>query len=81
VLGAVSRNERLQYGLHPWSSFLIVPLFALANAGVELDGELLARAAGSPVTLGVVAGLVAGKFLGVGLTTVLAAIPGSEACR
>lgn len=75
VLGAVSRNERLQYGLHPWSSFLIVPLFALANAGVELDGELLARAAGSPVTLGVLAGLVAGKFLGVGLTTVLAAHP------
>src|SRR5918996_1423831 len=75
VLGAVSRNERLQYGLHPWSSFLIVPLFALANAGVELDGELLARAAGSPVTLGVVAGLVVGKFLGVGLTTVLAAHP------
>jgi Na+/H+ antiporter NhaA len=75
VLGAVSRNERLQYGLHPWSSFLIVPLFALANAGVELDGELLARAARSPVTLGVVAGLVAGKFLGVGLTTILAAHP------
>jgi Na+/H+ antiporter NhaA len=75
VLGAVSRNERLQYGLHPWSSFLIVPLFALANAGVELDGELLARAAGSPVTLGVVVGLVAGRFLGVGLTTVLAAHP------
>src|SRR5918996_146753 len=44
VLGAVSRNERLQYGLHPWSSFLIVPLFALANAGVELDGELLEEA-------------------------------------
>ena len=63
VLGAVSRNERLQYGLHPWSSFLIVPLFALANAGVELDGELLARAAGSPLTLGVVAGLVVGKFV------------------
>jgi Na+/H+ antiporter NhaA len=66
VLGAVSRNERLQYGLHPWSSFLIVPLFALANAGVELDGELLARAVGSPLTLGVVAGLVVGKFLGSG---------------
>jgi Na+/H+ antiporter NhaA len=75
VLGAVSRNERLQYGLHPWSSFLIVPLFALANAGVELDGELLARAVGSPLTLGVLVGLVAGKFLGVGLTTILAAHP------
>ena len=75
VLGAVSRNERLQYGLHPWSSFLIVPLFALANAGVELDGELVTRAARSPLTLGVVAALVAGKFLGVGLSTLLAAHP------
>ena len=75
VLGAVSRNERLQYGLHPWSSFLIVPLFALANAGVDLDGELIARAASSPLTLGIVAGLVFGKLLGVGLTTVLAAHP------
>jgi Na+/H+ antiporter NhaA len=75
VLGAVSRNERLQYGLHPWSSFLIVPLFALANAGVELDGELIGRAASSPLTLGVIAGLVVGKLLGIGLTTVLAAHP------
>jgi Na+/H+ antiporter NhaA/predicted DsbA family dithiol-disulfide isomerase len=75
VLGAVSRNERLQYGLHPWSSFLIVPLFALANAGVRLDGDLLARAASSPLTLGVLAGLVVGKFVGIGLSTVLAADP------
>ena len=75
VLGAVSRNERLQYGLHPWSSFLIVPVFALANAGVEFDGELLARAAGSPLTLGVIAALLVGKFLGVGLTTLVAAHP------
>ena len=75
VLGAVSRNERLQYGLHPWSSFLIVPLFALANAGVDLDGELVARAASSPLTLGIVAGLVVGKLLGIGLTAVPAAHP------
>jgi Na+/H+ antiporter NhaA len=75
VLGAVSRNERLTYGLHPWTSFLIVPLFALANAGVELDRELLSRAASSPVTLGIVVGLVVGKLLGIGLTTVLAAHP------
>ena len=75
VLGAVSRNERLQYGLHPWSSFVIVPLFALANAGVRIDGELLSRAAGSPVTLGVLFGLVAGKFFGIGLTTFVAAHP------
>ena len=75
VLGAVSRNERLQYALHPWSSFVIVPLFALANAGLRVDGELLARATSSPITLGVVAGLVGGKFLGIGLTTLLAAHP------
>jgi Na+/H+ antiporter NhaA len=75
LLGAVSRNERLQYGLHPWSSFVIVPLFALANAGVRVDGELLGRAASSPVTLGVLVGLVAGKFFGIGLTTLVAAHP------
>jgi len=75
VLGAVSANERLQYGLHPWSSFVIVPVFALANAGVRIDGELLARAAGSRVTLGVLVGLVGGKFLGIALTTVLAVHP------
>ena len=75
VLGAVSRNERLQYALHPWSSFVIVPLFALANAGVQVEGDLLARAASSPVTLGVLVGLVGGKFLGIGLTTLVAAHP------
>jgi Na+/H+ antiporter NhaA len=75
VLGAVSRNERIQYGLHPWSSFVIVPLFALANAGVEIDGELLERAVTSSLTLGVFFALVVGKFLGVGLTTVAAAHP------
>jgi Na+/H+ antiporter NhaA len=75
VLGAVSVNERLQYALHPWSSFVIVPLFALANAGIRIDGELLGRAARSPVTLGVVAGLVLGKLLGISLTTLVAAHP------
>jgi Na+/H+ antiporter NhaA len=75
VLGAVSRNERLQYGLHPWSSFVIVPLFALANAGVRVDAELLGRAATSPIALGVVVGLVGGKFLGIGLTTLVVAHP------
>ena len=75
VLGAVSRNERLQDGLHPWSSFVIVPLFALANAGVALDRDLLERAAGSAVALGILAGLVGGKFLGIALTSLLAAHP------
>ena len=43
VASAISPNERLQYRLHPWTSFVIVPLFALANAGIHIDGELLAR--------------------------------------
>jgi NhaA family Na+:H+ antiporter len=57
--------ERLQDLLHPWTSFVVVPLFALANAGVEVSSSALADAATSPVTLGVVAGLVAGKTAGV----------------
>jgi Na+:H+ antiporter, NhaA family len=71
--GAAPPNERLQELLHPWSSYLIVPLFALANAGVTLDRDLLARAVGSPITLGVIMGLVAGKLLGLLGATQLAA--------
>jgi Na+:H+ antiporter, NhaA family len=63
--GAAPPNERLLELLHPWSSYLIVPLFALANAGVTLDRDLLARVVGSPITLGVIMGLVAGKLLGL----------------
>jgi NhaA family Na+:H+ antiporter len=70
---AAPPNERLQELLHPWSSYLIVPLFALANAGVTLDRDLLARAVGSPITLGVIMGLVAGKLLGLLGATQLAA--------
>jgi Na+:H+ antiporter, NhaA family len=73
VGGAAPPNERLQELLHPWSSYLIVPLFALANAGVTLDRDLLARAVGSPITLGVIMGLVAGKLLGLLGATQLAA--------
>jgi NhaA family Na+:H+ antiporter len=57
--------ERLQDLLHPWTSFVVVPLFALANAGVEVSSGALADAATSPVTLGVVLGLVVGKTVGV----------------
>jgi protein-disulfide isomerase len=63
---AVSVNERLQAVLHPWTSFVIVPLFALANSGVDLRGGVLADALGSPVTWGVVLGLVVGKLVGIG---------------
>jgi Na+:H+ antiporter, NhaA family len=62
---AVPPIQRLQQLLHPWSSYLVVPVFALANAGVALDRELLARAVGSPITLGILAGLVVGNLVGI----------------
>jgi Na+/H+ antiporter NhaA len=65
VTSAISPNERLQYRLHPWTSFAIVPVFALANAGIEIDADLLGDALGSPITLGIVLGYVLGKPLGV----------------
>ena len=58
-------GERLQAALRPWTALVIVPLFALANAGVPLGGDALERAARSPVTLGIVVGLVAGKAAGI----------------
>jgi Na+/H+ antiporter NhaA len=66
---AVSINERFQVSLHPLSSFVIVPLFALANAGVDLRGGLLNEALGSSVTWGVVLGLVGGKLVGIGIAS------------
>jgi Na+/H+ antiporter NhaA len=72
LASAVSPNERLQYRLHPWTSFVIVPLFALANAGIHVDGHLLADAAGSPVTLGILVGYVVGKPVGIVGTSWLA---------
>jgi NhaA family Na+:H+ antiporter len=57
--------EQLQHRLHPLSSYLVIPLFALANAGVPLGGDALGRAARSPVAWGVALGLLAGKILGV----------------
>jgi Na+/H+ antiporter NhaA len=65
VAAAISTNERLQYRLHPWTSFAIVPLFALANAGIHVDGKLLGDAATSPITLGILFGYVLGKPLGI----------------
>ncbi|MFE1506786.1 Na+/H+ antiporter NhaA [Streptomyces sp. NPDC058726] len=62
---AVSVNERLQLMLHPWASYVVVPLFALANAGIDLRGGVLERALTSWLTWAVVVGLVAGKLLGV----------------
>ncbi len=65
VLSAISPNERLQYSLHPWTSYVVVPLFALANAGVHVTGGLLEDAIRSPITLGILVGYVVGKPLGI----------------
>jgi Na+/H+ antiporter NhaA len=65
VLSAISPNERLQYGLHPWTSYVVVPLFALANAGIHITSGLLDDSISSPITLGILIGYVAGKPLGI----------------
>jgi protein-disulfide isomerase len=62
---AISPNERLQQLYHPWTSYAIVPLFALANAGIVISGDLLSRAVTSPITLGILTGYVVGKPIGI----------------
>jgi NhaA family Na+:H+ antiporter len=57
--------QRLLHGLHPWTSYAIVPLFALANAGVELSRTSVADALTSRVAIGIVVGLVVGKLAGI----------------
>jgi Na+:H+ antiporter, NhaA family len=62
---AVSPLARVEAALHPWTSYVVVPVFAFANAGVALSADALADAATSKVTLGVVLGLVVGKLVGI----------------
>ena len=69
---SVSPLKRLELALHPWSSFLIVPLFALANAGVRFSDIDVGEALTSSVTLGVSFGLVVGKVIGITGATWLA---------
>ena len=64
VRTAISPNDRLTQIFHPWTSYVIVPLFALANAGIVLNGGFLAQAYTSPVTLGILVGYLVGKPLG-----------------
>jgi NhaA family Na+:H+ antiporter len=68
---SVSPLDRLEHALHPWSSFVIIPLFALANAGVRFVGaeESFAQQVFSPVALAVAAGLLIGKPVGITLAT------------
>jgi NhaA family Na+:H+ antiporter len=62
---AVSPAERIAHALHPWSSFFIVPVFALANAGVSIKGDSFDAPGTAAVAGGVVLGLVLGKTLGI----------------
>ncbi len=68
---ALSPNDRLQQLYHPWTSYLIVPLFALANAGIPIDSSFLSRAYTSPITLGIVVGYLVGKPVGVTVASAL----------
>ncbi len=70
---AVSPAERLGHILHPWSSFVIVPIFALANAGVAIRADAFDVPGATAVTLGVMLGLVVGKTLGIAGAAWLAA--------
>jgi NhaA family Na+:H+ antiporter len=69
---SIAPLNRLEHLLHPWSSFLIVPLFALANAGVRFGGIDIIDAITSPVALGVALGLLVGKIVGISAFTALA---------
>ena len=68
---AVSPNDRLAALWYPWTAYLIVPLFALANAGVELSPRTLGSAVTSPVTLGIVVGYLVGKPVAITATSYL----------
>ena len=68
----VSVTERLQHMLHPVTSYVIVPLFALANAGVVFEAESLREPGAGAVAVGVALGLVVGKFVGVSAAAWLA---------
>jgi Na+/H+ antiporter NhaA len=70
---AASPNDRLQHQLHPLTSRFVVPLFALANAGLHVDGALLTAAFTSPITWGIILAYVVGKPLGIILAAGVAA--------
>ncbi|HQV59016.1 MAG TPA: Na+/H+ antiporter NhaA, partial [Ilumatobacteraceae bacterium] len=71
---SVSVVEWLLHALHPWTSYVIIPLFALANAGVQISADSFSAALRSAITWGIIAGLVAGKPIGIWLAS-------SGACR
>jgi Na+/H+ antiporter NhaA len=79
VRTALSPNDRLQQIFHPWTSYLIVPLFALANVGITINGSFLARAYTTPITLGILVGYVVGKPVGtLGVAWLLSRVSGGR---
>lgn len=62
-----SPQQRIEYKLHPWVTFLIIPLFALSNAGIDFGEISFTESISSSATLGVLFGLVLGKFIGISL--------------
>lgn len=75
---AIPPLDRLEHGLSNWVAFLIVPIFALANAGVDLRGDALGNALSSPIAWGVTLGLLLGKPIGITIATWLAVKVGAE---
>jgi Na+/H+ antiporter NhaA len=71
IEAALSPNERLAQVWHPWTSYLIVPLFAFANAGIPLNPSFLGHAFTSPITLGILIGYCVGKPIGIAGTASL----------
>jgi Na+/H+ antiporter NhaA/predicted DsbA family dithiol-disulfide isomerase len=71
---SVSANDRLQRLYHPWTSYVVVPLFALANAGIHLDRGFIGDSFRSPITLGILLGYLVGKPLGVAGTCALVTV-------
>jgi NhaA family Na+:H+ antiporter len=65
LLTPLATAERLETAWHPWTSYVVLPVFALANAGIDLGSSALRDAASSPVAIGIVLGLVVGKLVGI----------------
>ena len=63
---AESPSQKLEHVLHPFSTFFILPIFALANAGVRVEGSLV-ELLFHPISIGIIGGLVLGKFLGISI--------------
>ncbi len=72
MVNTESPVERLERKFHPWTAFVVLPLFAFANAGVEITAESVAAAVRSPIALGIAGGLILGKLVGIVVASWLA---------